>query len=468
MPHLRIISLFFLLSLWACKTEKNTQPSSVDQEFEELFSKSHEADLFHGTALIFKEGQEVYKGAFGFSNAEAKTPMKVENIFRLASVSKQFTCMTIMLLKEQGKLDYDQDIRDFIPELPYEGITIRHLMQHTSGIPDYVSLFEENWKTDLAEDDPERFIEGNEHIISMVAEKKPERHFAPGEKWEYSNMAYVTLAVITARVSGMPFADFAKQNIFDPLGMENTSYYDFIPGPDPHMPLRTFGFYKDLDGSYKPNDSNYLNPAKGDGGIYSTVDDLLKWDRALYTDKLVSKESLEEAFTPGKLANGDTHHYGFGWGIGESPNGKKVVSHSGGWVGYRTFIYREIEEDNCIILLSNNSSNSLGKVLDQAKNILHGKAFEIPKESPTVSLGKTLYNEGVEEGLQAFQELKDEFLAIKADNPWALAYELEYLAETLVEKGKSKEAIEVYKMLIDFEVGEKENHQAKIEELEQG
>lgn len=384
-----LILLFLLAACQSTTSQKSVEsPDEVQKEIETFLSQSHKYGFFNGTALVVKGGEKVFSGAYGLSNIDPETPLKEESIFRMASVSKQFTCMTIMMLKEQGKLTYDQDVRDFIPELPYEGITLRHLMQHTSGIPDYVTLFEENWKTDLASDDPERFIEGNEHIIAYMAEKKPEPSFAPGERREYSNMAYITLATVTARISGMSFADFTKQHIFDPLGMNSSSFYDFKPGPDPNMPLRVFGFEKDND-SYKYNDSNYLNPAQGDGGLFSTVEDLLKWDRALYTEKLVSKATLEEAFTKGKLNNGEEFGYGFGWGIGESLSGKKTVSHSGGWVGFRTFIQREIEEDNCIILLTNNTSSHLDKVLKELKNIIHGKAYEVPKAYVNPKLSET-------------------------------------------------------------------------------
>lgn len=376
-------SLSIILFISACKTT-TTQTSventnEITQALETLLSKSHEAGMFNGTALVVKDGKKVFTGAYGISNISPETPMKVENIFRLASVSKQFTCMGIMMLKEQGKLTYDQDVRDFIPELPYEGITLRHLMQHTSGIPDYVTLFEETWKTDLAPDDPAKFIEGNEHIIAYMAEKKPEIRFEPGEKREYSNMAYITLATVVARVSGMSFADFAKQHMFDPLEMNSSSFYTFVPGPDPNMPLRVYGYSTNKGGTKEYNDSNYLNPAQGDGGLYSTVEDLYKWDRALYTEKLVKKATLEEAFAKGKLKTGEEFDYGFGWFIDQSLSGKKVVGHSGGWVGFRTHIHREIEEDNCIILLTNDTSEHLEKVLTQIQRILHGQDYEVPK-----------------------------------------------------------------------------------------
>lgn len=378
-----IATLSLLLFLTACKSSPPQAPlasaDQIQQTLESFLNQSHEKGLFNGTALVVKGGKKIFTGAYGISNISPETPMKTDNIFRMASVSKQFTCMAIMMLKEQGKLTYDQDFRDFIPELPYEGITLRHLMHHTSGIPDYVTLFEENWKTDLSSDDPERFIKGNEHIIAYMAEKKPAVRFAPGERREYSNMAYVTLATIVSRVSGMSFADFTKKHIFDPLEMNSSSFYTFVPGPDPNMPLRVYGFYLDKEGNKQYNDSNYLNPAQGDGGLFSTVEDMLKWDRALYTETLVSNETLKEAFTKGKLNDGKEFDYGFGWFFDTTLSGKKAVGHSGGWVGFRTHIHREIEEDNCIILLTNNTSDHLEKILKEVQKILHGQEYKVPK-----------------------------------------------------------------------------------------
>ncbi|MDW3649747.1 MAG: serine hydrolase [Bacteroidia bacterium] len=437
--------LIFLSFFISCKENVSTE-MTIDQKIDDLLSQAYEKQIFNGTVLIAKKGEVVYKGAYGLSNIDPETPMKVENIFRLASVSKQFTCMTIMMLKEEGKLDYDQDVKDFIPELPYEGITLRHLMNHTSGIPDYVELFDVNWKTDLEDDDPAKLIKGNDHMLSLLVEHKPERKFAPGEKWEYSNSAYLCLAIVTERVSGISFSNFAKERIFDPLGMSSTSFYDFVPGPDPNMPLRAFGFTKRLDGTRSYNDTHYLNSVKGDGGIFSTVEDLYKWDRALYTEKLVKKETLEEAFTPGKLANGELHDYGFGWTIGKSISGKKTVAHGGGWVGFRTYIHREIEEDHSIIFLSNHTSNYMEPLLYQLKNILHGKSYIIPKEMTFEKIGKSYFEEGVDAGMEKYKELKAD---LDKNAMWGAEFDLWYLANVLKEEDKSEEALSILQLIID-------------------
>ena len=328
---------------------------------------------FNGNALILKNGEIVYQGAFGLRSIDPVDSLQLNSTFRLASVSKQFTAMAIMMLQEEGKLSYEQDIREVIPELPYEGITIRHLLCHQSGLPDYVELLHKNWKPNLKENDPNRFISGNDDIIKMLVAKKPSARFSPGEKFEYSNTGYVLLASIIIRVSGQPFEEFLKKRIFDPVGMTNTCVYPYRPDPDPNMPNRVFGFYTKRNGvGFGSSDCNFLNFAQGDGGIFSTVGDLLKWDRMLYENKLVSESTLNEAFTPGSLNNGKSTNYGFGCFIGKTKSGKKSVSHSGGWVGFMTHIEREIEENNCIIILTNNSAGkNFGMVKDSLLRMLH-------------------------------------------------------------------------------------------------
>jgi CubicO group peptidase (beta-lactamase class C family) len=280
--------------------------------------------------------------------------------------------MGIMILKEAGELTFDQDIKDIIPELPYEGISIRHLLSHVSGLPDYINLMDHSWKPGLDYNDPDRFVSGNADIIQSLVDRRPEMLFLPGERFEYSNTGYLLLATIIERVSGLPFGQFMKEEIFIPAGMESTLVYDYIPEKDSLMPLRVFGYrMNEKSGSRHSMDAHYLNTVTGDGGIYSTVQDLAKWDRILYTEKLVSSANLEEAYSPTRLNNGEFTNYGFGVFIGESPTHKKVVEHGGGWVGFRTYIYREIEEQNCIVILSNNSCQIMPMILKVLKKILH-------------------------------------------------------------------------------------------------
>lgn len=401
------ISLFLtlILTLLASCNQKKDVPAIGVNSYDDLFSTMFERDQFNGNVMVIKKGEIVYQGSFGLKNIDPIDTLQLGDRFRLASVSKQFTAAAIVQLKEKGKLSYDQNIKDFIPDLPYEGITIRHLLNHVSGLPDYEALLDENWKPELKYNDLERFVSGNEDIINMMIDMKPQVDFKPEEKWEYSNTGYLLLATIVSKASGMPFETYVKENIFDPAGMGSV-VYDYVPGLDPNMPERVFGYRTELDGEKVFEDMHYVNPVQGDGGIYASLEDLRKWDRALYTDKIISEASKKEVFSPFVLKNGDTTDYGFGWFLDKSPSGKKVVLHSGGWVGFRTFIYREIEEDNCFILLSNNSDSYLGEAVEGLKNILHDKPFEIPKITIVDTLRNVIVNNSLNEGLALYKDLK--------------------------------------------------------------
>ena len=441
--HLKIFTyglipvIFLLFS--ACQNEQEVRSN----KYEKFLSQAHVNGQFNGNALIFENGEIAFSGSFGISNIDPIDSLNLNSIFRLGSVSKQFTAMGIMKLKEDGKLTYDQDIRDFIPELPYEGITIRHLLNHVSGLPDYTRLMAENWKVDLKFDEPERLIAGNIDIIKMLAKKNPAVHFKPLEKWEYSNTGYVLLASIVARASGTPFENYLQKQIFEPAKMSSTVVYNYSSGYDQQMPNRVYGFSVGLSGTdLISSDAHYLNPAQGDGGIYATLDDLLKWDRILYTNVLISEETKEEAFTPAILNNGDTTNYGFGWFIDKSPTDKKVVSHGGGWVGFRTYIYREIEENNCIVLLTNNSSRYLGSVLQPLKNILHNQSYEFPKLAIGETIGKVVMNKGAYAAIEQYKKLKSN----KPDEYDFAEDQLNRLGYQLMQLDSISEAIEIFRL----------------------
>ena len=404
MSNQTLAPLAFLFVLSSCQAQvKETN------KYEEYLSQAYARGQFNGTALVFDGGKVVYQGAFGLRSIDPIDSLDVNSQFRLASVSKQFTAMAIMILKEQGKLRYDQDIRDFIPELPYKGVTVRHLLNHLSGLPDYEPLMDENWKTDLKFDDPARYTDGNPDVIRMLVTKKPPVYFAPGEKWQYSNTGYNLLGTIVAKASGVSFAEYLKKNIFEPAGMSRTLAYEFVIGTDPKMPDRAYGFQEAWNQrDMIPADSHYLNYGMGEDGVYSTVGDLLEWDRILYTDKLVPKATLEEAFEPGVLNNGDTTDYGFGWHLERSPSGKRVVSHSGGWLSFSTYIYRGIEEDKCMVVLMNNSSLYFWPIVEGVRNILYDSTYALPALSIREVLGKDIAENGVEHAIAQYKTLKAE------------------------------------------------------------
>lgn len=422
------------------------QPRNEHREqVERYLTEAHARGQFNGAALVYDKGEIIYQGAFGIRSIDPLDSLDLNSQFRLASVSKQFTAMAIMRLKELGKLQYDQDIRDFIPELPYEGITIRHLLHHTSGLPDYEPLMDQHWKPELRFDDPARFTDGNPEVIRMLVKMTAPVLFKPGEKWQYSNTGYNLLGTIVARASGISFAEYAKRYIFDPADMSRSSFYDFVIGNDPQMPDRVYGFQVEWNGKdLSASDAHYLNYGMGEDGVYSTVGDLLKWDRILYTEKLVSKATLEEAFTPAILNNGDTTDYGFGWFIQKSPTGKRMVMHSGGWVGFITYILRAVEEDRCIVLLTNNSTTYYGDhgIIGGLKRILYDQPNTLPPLSIHAVMGKEVYEHGAEHAVGFFRKIKAE----RPSDYRIIESELNILGYQLLWAGRTEDAVAILKL----------------------
>lgn len=347
--------LLFVLVVFACskpKQPENLLVNSIDSVMHSIVDTSK----FNGNVLVAQNGEVIYKKSFGLSNFYTNEALNDSTLFELASVSKQFTAMGIMILKEQGKLNYDDDIKKYLPELPYEGITIRHFLNHTSGIPAYEDvMFESGWDR--------KKIAHNDDIVKVFAEKKPKVYFKPGEKWEYSNTAYAMLATIIQRVSGKPYGEFLAENIFKPLDMERTRTYNTRRSGE-KIENYAYGFvYSDSLKKFVLPDSlpSYfyvytLDGIEGDGIVNSTTGDLFKWDRALYTDKLVSKATIEEAFTSGKTNKDSLHNYGFGWMIANDSVSGKITRHTGSWPGYRTMIVRFVDHGDCIIILTNSEN----------------------------------------------------------------------------------------------------------------
>ena len=442
MQRSHFLPVLYVLLFSHCQAQ---QDPSADR-YHSFLSEAHARGQFNGVVLVVDGGKVVYEEALGIRSIDPSGTLDLNSQFRLASVSKQFRAIAIMQLKESGKLRYDQDVRDFIPELPYTGITIRQLLNHLSGLPDYEPLMDQSWKPDLKFDDPARYTDGNPEVIRMLAAKKPPVLFKPGEQWMYSNTGYNLLATIVERASGETFAAYTMQHIFEPAGMSRTLVYDYVIGPDPKMSDRAYGFRSDWNGKdLIASDSHFLNLGVGEDGVYSTVGDLLKWDRILYTDKLVSKATLEEAFTPAVLNNGDTTDYGFGWQIGRSPTGKRMVAHSGGWVGFATYIEREIEEDKCLVILTNNSTAYFWPIVKGMTNILYGKPYVLPPLSISEVLGKDIAEHGVEHAIA-------QYLAYKTQRPSDFVFkeaEMNMLGYQLLWAERTDDAVAILKLTME-------------------
>ena len=325
----------------------------------------HEKALFNGVVLVAQNGKTLYKKAFGISDIRTQQPLSSSSSFNLASVSKQFIAMMIMQLKERKQLQYDDKVQKYLPSFPYEAITIRHLLTHTSGLPEYfdLAMLHNNTLDTL----------NNDKLLQLLTDINPAVNFEAGLKWEYCNTGYVLLASIIEKVGGMPIEDFFKRNITQPLFLTNTFiFYLNMKSPLASNSQRVYGFERQ-NGINQLNDLMRLDGVVGDGNVYASADDLLKWEQALYTNKLVSQATIQEAFEPVQLKDGTKYPYGFGWAIKD--NGK-IVSHTGSWVGFRNSIERNLAQKTTVIVLSSSTSAT---VLSMTNNILSGQKVKLPQ-----------------------------------------------------------------------------------------
>lgn len=434
-----IIVCFISACFFSCiKDEKQT----VTNTYAEFIDQMHERGFATGNILVYKDGEIIYQNANGLRAINPKDSLTLNSQFRLASVSKQFTGMSIMKLKEAGKLDYDQNVIEILPDFPYDNITVRHLLNHVSGLADYERLLDEHWKP---EDSTKTYILGNDEIIKEFHKVSPELNFQPGEKWEYSNTGYLYLASIVEKISGQHFREFLKENIFDPLNMTNTVLYKYQIDTDPNMPNRVFGYGTALNQTdLKVNDYNIVNDVRGDGGIYSTLEDLYKWNQALVKHTIISKAYLDEAWTPALLNNGELTEYGFGWGIRSKNNEPKVIRHSGGWVGFRTFLYNEVEANNGFIILTNNSGDNYGDVLRGVSNIMKEKPYEMPKHKIIKGMAKRILSENVDKGVAYYHEFKSD-----TTNYDVSEASINVLGYQLMGEDYLDDALQIFKLNID-------------------
>lgn len=343
-------AFIFFVSLASVEAQKKRF-----QSLDSLLQKNFEAGKFHGNVLVAEKGKIVYQASFGKANEETGEKITEKSVFELASVSKQFTAMAIAILQEQGKLAYQDKVQTYIPTFPYPDISVLHLLHHTSGLPDYMELLAEHW---LPQN--ENKIATNQDIVTLFADKKPALRFAVGEKYEYSNTGYALLASIIEKASGVEFGAFLDKHIFKPLGMKQTLVYRRRYKP---QEVKNYALGYVINEKTKktvlPDKSDdhkmavWLDGIVGDGTVNSTVGDMLKWDRALYTEKLVKKATIDLIHTSGKLNNGKETGYGFGVSIMNHKIMGKVINHSGGWIGYVTYFERHIDNDKTIVILQN-------------------------------------------------------------------------------------------------------------------
>ncbi len=362
-----LLSLFLLLSasFFSCKGHKrghvviHTDSLFIDMNKEIAAKRAQQADKvftglarngMNGVVLYAEQGQIIYERAFGWRdlNSRQKDSLRIDDAFQLSSDSKMFTAEAVMLLKADGKLDYDDDVRKYIPTLPYEGVTIRQLLNHRSGLPRYDAMADKHWP-----DRKKPF--SNDAMIKMLAEKKPEVYGAPDAGFFYNNINYALLATVVESASGQHFEDFMRERIFEPLGMTHSYIYSMRDESEVsmYMPTEVHGHEMYRSGPVKTQ-NDYLNGVMGDKIMYSTVDDLYKFNLALDHQQLLPDSLQREMFEPGSPEWKNDENYGFGWRMTKLYPDQYF--HFGWWKGYRSLIIRDAKHRRFLAILTNTTA----------------------------------------------------------------------------------------------------------------
>lgn len=337
----------FLFCFLSCAT---IQAQAKQQKLNQLFNDLEARGDFNGSVLVARGDKILYERHLGYADQEEERPNTGNTVFELASMGKQFTAMGIMVLQERKKLDYDAPVSEYIPEFPYSSVSIRHLLNMSSGIPDYLQF------SGMLQPGT---IPTNQDLINFYAKEKPALLFAPNTRFAYANINYVLLATIIEKASGTSFASFLETTIFAPAGMASTRSYNGRFTEGVIIPNYAYPYVK-VDGQLVRVEDNpstqYVIAAsaiEGDGSIVSTPYDLFKWTKGLKTHKFVSAATLQEAYTPPVFEDGSRGEYGFGIYIG-----KDKVWHWGGWPGVQTSFTRYFDNDTVMIYLKNVETNN--------------------------------------------------------------------------------------------------------------
>jgi CubicO group peptidase (beta-lactamase class C family) len=348
------------------------------EEIDAFMQRSQHRMHFNGSVMIALDGYPVFQKSYGFKNLASKVPLESTTPFQLASVSKQFTAIAVLMLQEKGELSIEDPVTRFFPKFPYKEITLKMLLQHTSGLPNYFWFMEHHWSGSGVPD--------NDDMLSILIHHQLPLYFRPGQKHAYSNTGYAVLASVVEKVTGKKFELYLQEEVFSPLGMSDSFVFRYSGNSNS---LPTMGFSR----SWKR--WNQIEPTihdgiVGDKGIYSTPSDLLKWDQALQSNSLISTELLAEAWEPGIVRNRWNFPYGYGFRIRSTDN-KKVVYHHGKWEGFRTSLTRNLDDNLTVILLSNSNChgfNSIAAGVEALAGSLHNQPeIEIISKAITYGLG---------------------------------------------------------------------------------
>jgi len=426
------IAILFTLFIIAFMTAGNAFAQQKVKKIDALVKQYHDYGQFNGSILVAENGKVIYKKGFGMANMEWNIPNQPDTKFRIASVTKQFTAALVLQLVEEGKIKLDGKISDYLTDYRKDTgdkVTIHQLLNHTSGIPDYSAR--PNFSAEIS-----RTSYAVADFVKKFASDDPE--FEPGSKYRYSNGGYSILGAIIEKVTGKTYDTVLQERILKPLGMTNSGY------------ARNSSLLEKHSSSYVKTPTGYINAPYIDmsipyaaGSMYSTVEDLFKWDQALYEDKILSAESKRLMFTPGL---GD---YGYGIRISDQPMGKsdrktKIIWHGGAGInGFASLISRAVEKRQTVIILDNGSNAlNLPKITNSILGILNGQSYDAPKRSVAETLYKIAVGKNVASAVAEYRKLK-------AENSMTFDFsetELHTLGYQLLGIKRTKDAIEIFRL----------------------
>ena len=337
---------------------------------------------FNGAILVSKDNEPDLIKTYGYQDLQKEIPLTLQSSFRLGSVSKQFTAMAIMILQKQGRLEYDDPVQKYLPIFPYNDVSIRNLLIHSSGIPDYMDLAFKDYFSMftkisfyLNQSMVNLFYNGkpseykdhytiltSKDVLRMVGKYSSARLFLSGDRYLYSNTGYVILSLIVEAISGTAFETFLDKEIFYPLNMKNSSFWNLFT-KEGKLSNRVQG-----TNGKRLNDYSWMDGVSGDGSVFLSIEDFLKWDKAIKNNSLISQSEFDEALKPFISSNGDTTYYGFGWSLSEDGNS---ISHGGSWLGAVTYIYRKIDTNGMFVLLESSTSKYSYEIRKEIQKVLN-------------------------------------------------------------------------------------------------
>ncbi|MFH7010889.1 serine hydrolase [Flavobacterium sp. FlaQc-52] len=471
------------------------------QEIKDFFSTLAKNDLFYGSVLVSKSGENTFSNFYGYSNIDKKEKINEKSQFPIASVSKTFTAVAILQLKQKGKLKIDDPVQKYLPDFPYPNVSIRHLISNTSGLGQEYHLFDKAIK-----ENPEKIF-SNEDIIPALIENKVPLSFAPGDKWEYNNVNFCLAALIVEKIVGISFGDYMLKNVFIPAKMKDS----FLPKnrklKEPNqVELYTYpNFYSTNVVNVQTLKETFLIYEKsnfyGGGSIVSTALDLHKYQKALFSYQLLGKKELEEALTPTKLNNGKIASYrfdekeiayGLGWQIYTTDTNEKIVFHDGLITGLTSILMHNITKNNTVILLSN-TANPVFVTANEVLKLIDKKPYKMPlqnlsrvygsllesgkKEKANELIGEYLKNPDTYEATERdFNRLGYQFLRLQKTDNSLLTFASAALifpnssniydsyGEALLQCGKKDDAIKMYQKSVELNP-DNENGKKVLKEL---